>query len=111
MSEFELLAFAIIIVGVFIVTSVYVGYCCACFQLHQQGLRTLVPVAVLVAWLIITAIAVGAVYVLLMAHSQRDDVLTMLRAIGIGYPLLGLVFIFALSSLNKRYILSSKSSE
>ncbi len=111
MSEFELLAFAIVKVGVFIVTSVYAGYCCARFQLHQQGLRTLVPVAVLMAWLVITAIAVGAVYVLLMAHSQRDDVLTMLRAIGIGYPLLGLVFIFVLSSLNKRYILSSKSSE
>ncbi len=111
MSEAELLAFAITLVGAFIVTSVYTGYCCARFQMRRQGLRTLVPVAVLMAWLIIAAIAVGAVYVLLMAHSQRDDVLTMLRAIGTGYPLLGLVFIFVLSSLNKRYILSSKSSE
>ena len=79
--------------------------------MRRQGLRTLIPVAVLIAWLIITAIAVGAVYVLLMAHSQRDDVLTMIRAVGIGYPILGLVFIFVLSSLNKRDTPSGKSSE
>ena len=111
MGGFELSAFAITLVGAFIVTSVYAGYCCARFQMRRQGLRTLIPVAVLIAWLIITAIAVGAVYVLLMAHSQRDDVLTMIRAVGIGYPILGLVFIFVLSSLNKRDTPSGKSSE
>ncbi len=109
MSEVELFTFAIILVGAFIVTSAYAGYCCARFQVHRKGLRKLIPVAVLMAWLVITAIGLGAVYVLLMAHSQRDDVLTMLRTIGIGYPILGVVFMFALSSLYKRYIPSGKN--
>jgi len=104
MSEVELLAFATILVGTFIVTSVYAGYCYAHFQMRRQWLRTLIPVAVLMAWLVVTAIGVDAVYVLLMAHSQRDDVLTMHRAISIGYPILGIVFIFALRSLGKRHI-------
>ena len=104
MSEIELLIFAVVLAGIFIVTSAYAGYCCARSLMRRKGLRTLIPAAFLVAWLIITAIGVGVVYVLLMAHSQRDDVLTMLRVIGIGYPILGIAFMFAISSLNKRYI-------
>ncbi len=104
MSEIEFFTFASILVGAFIVTSAYAGYCCARFVMHRKGLRTLIPVAVLMAWLVITAIGVVVVYVLLNAHSQRDEVLTMLQAIGIGYPILGIVFIFALWSLGKRYI-------
>jgi len=63
----------------------------------------LIPVTVLVTWLVVTAIAVGVIYVLLMAHSQRDAVLTMLRTIGIGYPALGIAFVVLLALLNKRF--------
>ena len=104
MSEIAFFTFAIILVGAFIGTSAHAGYCCARFLMRGQGLRTLIPAAVLMAWLVISAIGVGVVYVLLNAHSQRDDVLTMLQVIGIGYPILGIVFIFALWSLGKRYI-------
>jgi carbon starvation protein CstA len=104
MSEIEFFTLALILVGTFIVTSADAVYRCARFLMHRQGLRTLISVAVLMAWLVITAIGVGVVYVLLNAHSQRDDVLTMLQAVGIGYPILGIVFIFVLWSLGKRHI-------
>ncbi len=109
MSEIELFIFAVVLVGSFIFTSTYAGYCCTRSLMRRKGLKTLIPAAVLVVWLVITAIGVVVVYVLLMAHSQRDDVLTMLRVIGIGYPILGIVFMFAISSLNKRRIPPDKN--
>lgn len=101
MSDVELSAFAILLVGAFTVTSAYSIYCCARFQMQRKGLKTLIPIGVLVAWLVISVIVVVAIYVLLMAHSQRDTVLMMLRTIGVGYPILGIGFVLVLRALNK----------